>query len=38
MRKASRPHPLKDGETIDITAEPPADFAGLLETLRKTYI
>ena len=37
-KRLTLPHPLKDGETIDITAEPPADFAGLLETLRKTYI
>lgn len=31
------PHPTKDGEEIDICAEPPKDFSDLLETLRKTY-
>ncbi|MBP3357461.1 MAG: RluA family pseudouridine synthase, partial [Opitutales bacterium] len=31
------PHPTKEGEEIDICAEPPKDFSDLLETLRKTY-
>ena len=36
-RRLHLPHPTKEGEEIDVIAEPPKDFSDLLETLRKTY-
>ena len=36
--KLAMPHPTKEGEFIDVEAQPPKDFSSLLETLKNTYI